>query len=149
MICPLWDLVAGFVLEISSLTTVEYVCLVAHYNHVLSGSKSEIDPEIARRGYTPAQLAALSKAKRSNTDLASCGLRFKRHLSNFNFPLMPFLSIAFHNYERGVLPFPGSLSDQPAKIIEMFNVVGAIRSEFEDRIRTDLERKNQAANVRR
>jgi hypothetical protein len=45
----------------------------------------------------------------------------------------------FRHFQRGVLPFKGGLFDQPAKIIEIFNLIENLDSE---RLK-DLERKQK------
>jgi hypothetical protein len=42
----------------------------------------------------------------------------------FNFAAIGFLEM-HHQYERGIMPYPGSLSDQPSKIIEIFRIIDA------------------------
>lgn len=142
-------MISGFILETSSLSAVEYILLVGQYNHILSGGKEEIDPAISNRGYTPAQLEVLKKNKRSNTDVRSCGVRFTTHLSRFKYPLFGYVSACFQNYERGLLPYPGSVSEQPNKIIEIFNVLSTVRLEHEKRIADEHAKKAKAMSVRR
>ncbi len=52
-------------------------------------------------------------------------------------------------YKNGVLPFNGLITDQPCKIIEIFNVIDGIKAtketELHDREMEKLEKDNQAA----
>ena len=47
----------------------------------------------------------------------------------------------FLAYEKGVLPFPGSLSEQPCKIIEIFGIIRQMRAEkLEEKQKQDKKR---------
>ncbi len=59
------------------------------------------------------------------------GLHFTIPLENFKSDLINHALFLFENYERGVLPFPGSVSEQPAQIIEIFGVFQALKFEIE------------------
>lgn len=143
-------MVIGIILQVSTLSTPEFVNLVGNYNFILSGSKEEIDPGLKDKGYSPEALAILeAKTRRATNAVTSLGLRYDRHLSNYKFPYINYALTAFQNYERGVLPYPGSLSEQPAQIIEILQVIGSIRAEHEARMHADIERKNKRHNVRR
>jgi hypothetical protein len=47
---------------------------------------------------------------------------YKSCVGNYNSNI-GFLTEAFSKYEKGMLPFKGTLSDQPAKLIEIFNII--------------------------
>lgn len=49
----------------------------------------------------------------------------------------------FLAYEKGILPFSGSLVDQPAKIIEIFEVIQQLRLEREETVRKSIEKENK------
>jgi hypothetical protein len=55
-------------------------------------------------------------------------LEFHRCPGNFVGSDVKQLLVQFQNYERGVLPFGGSLGEQPAKIVELFNLINGYRS---------------------
>ena len=43
-------------------------------------------------------------------------------------------------YEKGVLPYAGALVDQPAKIIEIFQLIGGLRSSKAERLKKERAR---------
>lgn len=53
----------------------------------------------------------------------------------------------YYNYQRGVMPFEGSLMDQPSKIIEVFNIIdGLVKSKekaLSEKQQAEYERKNK------
>jgi hypothetical protein len=67
-------------------------------------------------------------------------LRFKRHLSNFKYPLFGYVITLFQNYERGVMPFEGSVSEQPAQLMDIFSLLEALKAEQETKLKEKLER---------
>jgi hypothetical protein len=126
--------------KLSSLSTAEFIKLVGHYNYLASG-KPDINPQIQNRGYSA---AALAEAKKQNEALfnpvTSLGLTFRKPLSNFKSDVLSYSLTLFENYERGALPFPGSVSEQPAQIMEIFGVLQALRHEREAAERKKLEK---------
>lgn len=122
------DLLVHRIHSISELNNEDYVNLVGHYNHALAGGRDEIDPTLLSRGYTPEVLAA-TKKKVSIAPITSCGLKFTKHLSHFKYPLFGYVLSLYENYERGQLPFDGSVSDQPAQVMDIFSVISNIRFE--------------------
>jgi len=53
---------------------------------------------------------------------------YKSCIGNYN-NSMDFLLEAFSFYEKGMLPFKGTLAEQPAKIIDIFNIIEQRRNE--------------------
>jgi hypothetical protein len=74
---------------------------------------------------------AQKKAVEAFQPVTSCGLKFTKHLSRFKYPLFGYALQLFENYERGLLPFEGSVSDQPAQVMELFSVIQNLRFEQE------------------
>lgn len=37
-------------------------------------------------------------------------------------------------YEKGVMPFGGSMADQPAKLIDLFNIIGQLKNEHQEKL---------------
>lgn len=48
----------------------------------------------------------------------------------------------FDQYQKGVMPFDGPLTSQPAKILEAFEVIGA----YNDKVRIEQEKQMKAKN---
>ena len=120
--------------DISSLDNYEYVCLVANYNSMTGGKK--IDDTLESRGYTPEAIAqARGKFAATFSPVKSCNLRFTKPFEHLKFEPMSYVLTLFDNYERGCLPFPGSVSEQPAQIMEIFSVLRQLRHESELKLR--------------
>lgn len=47
------------------------------------------------------------------------------------------------NYKKGTMPFPGSVVEQPAKIIEIFDVLTQLEQESEEKMRKKLEKEQK------
>ena len=109
--------------------------------------KGEPDkPKIDRSKYTPDQLKAMdeSQKKHSTPIIEVLNLRFTAPLSEFtnhihNFDYILMLYGAYKNH--GSLPYEGLISDQPYKIIEIFNVIGAVINSLQEQERKAQEKK--------
>ena len=74
--------------------------------------------------------------------IESCGLRIKAELKDFEYPYFDFIVTIFNRYDtNGTLPYPGALVDQPAKIIEIFNILEVLKAEQEEKARIKAERE--------
>lgn len=135
---------AGWVFEISSISNYDFICLVATYNDLTDGERHKVSTTVANRGYTPEQLAHVSK-RISDTfsPITSCGLKFTKPFEHLKYGPIAYLLTLFENYERGVLPSEGGSSDQSAQIMELFSVLRQLKHEFEIKIR-----ENQKSNGR-
>lgn len=127
-------------MEISSLSYQDMVRIVAQYNTIYNGSKSVDDSVLMDRGYTAEQIAAMrNQVTQAFSPVESCGLRFKSDFSKVEYPNFHYLMNLYHLYEKGCLPFPGSVSEQPAQIMEMFSIIQLL----------ELERLNREAKEKR
>jgi hypothetical protein len=136
-----WETVTHKIYEISSLSFSDFVCIVGNYNHILEGSKPEVDPTLKARGYSDAAIEAARKSVIVSPTVSQ-GLRFTRHLSRYKYPLMSYVLTLLENYERGQLPFPGSVSEQPAQIMEIFALLQSLKHERDQRLNEKIEREN-------
>ena len=84
------------------------------------------------------------KSEKHFTPVTCLGLRFSRPLSNFKSDFIHYPWTLFENYEKGLLPFPGSVSEQPAQIMEIFSIFKALKIEQEN-----LQNKKLAAEQAR
>jgi hypothetical protein len=136
-------------MEISSLTDHDFIRLVATYADLNSGDKQKVSSQAVNRGYTPEQLAqAKSHIAVKFNPVTSCGLRFTRPYSSLKFEPFSYVLTLYENYERGCLPFPGSVSEQPAQIMEVFSVLRQLKHEAEVQIRETQSKhgRNQYKN---
>lgn len=138
----LWDYVMYRIDEISSLSNEDYINIVGHYTR-LASEKADFDPNINTRGYSP---EALAEAKKQTLKyfqpIQTLNLKFKKQLDDFEFEPLNYTLTLFENYERGLLPYPGSVSEQPAQLMEIFGVLQSLRQE-----RQQLEYKKMQKNV--
>ena len=68
---------------------------------------------------------------------------YKTCIGNFYDPQTSQLVDMFNKFEIGVLPYPGSYSDQPAKIIEVFQLIDSLKQTEVKRIEKENERKEK------
>lgn len=134
---------------LSSLTGSEYIILVGHYNKLVH--KPSVDPRLLARGYTEDQIKMMQKASQEKQlEIISCNLHFKSDLSQFTFPRFNFLMTVHQQYSQfGNLPYPGTISEQPAKIIEIFNVLDSLKLENEIRQREEHQREAEKQRRKR
>lgn len=123
--------------QISSVSDYEFVCLVAHFNTLVGESNQTSNAEFDSR-YTPAQITEMkrSRAKTFNP-ITSCNLRFTRPFEYLKFQSFGYVLTLYDNYKRGCLPFPGTVSEQPAKIIEIFSIIQKLYDELELKVNTN------------
>lgn len=124
------DLIVHKILSISELGTTDFVNFVGQYNHALSGGRDQVDSSLSSRGYAPEVLeAARKQALASFQPVTSCGLKFTKHLSHFKYPLFGYALLLFENYEKGLLPFEGSVAEQPAQVMDLFGLIQNLKAE--------------------
>lgn len=90
--------------------------------------------------------------KGSPKELISCNLHLKGNLDQWEEPYFDYLLTMYNQYNKhGHLPFEGSLTNQPAKIVEYFELFNQLDMERQDKIRKEEERKQakQSRNRRK
>jgi hypothetical protein len=128
-----WKWLANEILSFSSLKDEEYICLVADFTSN-STNQEEKKSKLKERGYTPEQLAHVEKRNAEKfTPIVSGGLRFTKPFDHLKFEPLSYVLILYEAYERGCLPFPGSVSEQPAWIMDVFSVLQKLKLEAEQR----------------
>lgn len=74
----------------------------------------------------------MNKQRKVSTKI-SIGVRFDRSLRDFPCDDFGYYCTLFMQYDQhGTLPFPGSLSEQPNFIIEVFNTLKALVTEVKE-----------------
>jgi hypothetical protein len=82
------------------------------------------------------------------TEIISLDVHFKRGIENMSVEYFGYAITLFDLYHKsGVLPYPGSASEQPAKIIEIFQVLESLKNERE--IKQHEEHQKQSARNQR
>lgn len=120
--------------RISTLSFEEMIAIVAAFHSI--GAK---ETDYSR--YSESQIEAMRKAERFNP-IKSLGLLFTKPLRNFPCDEFDYYTLLYGQYDKhGTLPFPGSLAEQPAAVIEIFNVLKALVNEAEEKERKNQERR--------
>lgn len=130
-------------MDLSGLSTHEYITLIGHYNSLTS--RPQIDPAIYERGLPEAAIREMEKKLESSPkgEIKSLGFRFTGDLHRFKFPGFSYIMTLFQGYQKGILPYPGALADQPAKIFDIFDTIEQLRFEAEDRQRREIQREQE------
>jgi hypothetical protein len=128
-------------MEVSSLTSSDFVCLVASYNAITNGESRD---DLVGRGYSDEMVETL----RAQQDLAyrgcaSLGCYFSKPLRNFPSAILGYALILFENYERGTLPYPGSTSEQPAQVMEILGTLAALKAERQEAQQRNMDNGRQ------
>lgn len=90
-----------------------------------------------------------AKMGKKPTEFISLNVLFKTRIDELSVDYFNYVIAAFDVYDRhGVLPYPGSLSEQPNKIIEIFNVLSSLKQERDQKILEEQQRQ-QKRNERR
>jgi hypothetical protein len=139
----------GRILDLASLSDYEFVSIVAHSNDLQNGPGTKVSGATKNRGYSPEVLAHATKKFEENfRPVVSCNLRFTKPFDHLKYPPMNYVLTLFENYERGLLPFPGSVTEQPAQIMEVFSVLASIKREVEIKAseKSELNGRNNSKN---
>lgn len=132
-----WDYVARKIFDISGISEYDWVYLSANYYSLLTGEQDQ-DANLKARGYSPEQIK-FAKQKKQAVSTTVGPLRFTRPTIEFKYPNISYVLTLFQNYEKGLLPFPGSVSEQPAQIMEVFNLLRNIRNDYQQKLNTPIE----------
>lgn len=120
---------------LSGLSEYEYAAIIGHYNGLNKEPK-----KLETRGYSKELLAHVKKQKK--TILESLNFRFSEtgiKYDNFNFIMTTYSAFK----QCGVLPFQGCFTEQPSKIIEIFNLLDALVDEAQQKAAKEQERLNK------
>lgn len=127
------------ILEISEVGNDEYVYLLSTYWYRADQNFNCLNcKKIYSESVRDTRKACFTKRPREFVDYNG-KVKYFVCPSNFFNPAYSQIIDMFRHFQRGVLPFNGGLLDQPAKIIEIFNLIENLDSE---RIK-DLERKQK------
>ena len=129
------------ILELSSLNFfLESALIVGHYNRLANREdKNSVWDSYRERGVTEEQIAILKKqvADQAGRDVdrefRSMGYQFTTDLDKFEYPLMNYILTVYEHWEKGSMPFSGTISDQPNKVVEIMNLLNGLKQEQEDK----------------
>lgn len=126
------------VLDIAALSDYDRALIVAKYNSLYK--KETIDPKIFQNR-TEAEIKYLRKTMGQIKNI-SCSLEFSKEYPEYpEYEHFNFVMMASHVFNKsGILPFPGSLSEQPAQVMDILELLFELDAERED----DAHRAAQA-----
>lgn len=133
-----WQYIAQKIFEMSRVSTFDYICIVAEFNCILTGEKDNTE-DLRRRGFSEAQINAAQKQSKLNRKELN-GLVFTVPLHKFKYENLGYVLTLFENYERGQLPFPGSVSEQPAQIMDILNIIQNLKLEQQKKVDKESRR---------
>lgn len=61
------------------------------------------------------------------------GLEFKSCLGNYYSPEFNSIFMMFKMFKRGTMPYPGTLAEQPAKLVETMNIIYNLEAEHREK----------------
>lgn len=62
-------------------------------------------------------------------------IKFATCIGNYSDPTVSYFVEAYRRFQQGVMPYPGSYFQQPAKAIDLFRIIGQLMDENEERAR--------------
>lgn len=111
----------------STLRSSEYIQLAGEFNYLIHGAS--IDPGIFKRGYSEDAIKQL-RERITPKIIDTLNLRFTDPIENFKLPSFDYFYRTFIHYQKfGRLPYPGTFTEQPAKIIEIFETFTQLETE--------------------
>lgn len=80
-------------------------------------------------------------------------IKFKTCLGNYYNEIVDYYWNLFTNYENNMLPYNGNYGEQPAKIVEIFNIIKSLINKHQEELKkaqklTDAMNKRLASNGR-
>lgn len=132
----LWEYLYFRIMEISTLSDVEYVQIVANYNNIDQDDEEQI---LRDRGYDDAQIK-IALGDKKYTSFKSLDVVFHEK-STYKYPRFSMVISAFMAYKKGMLPYNGSYLEQPAKIIDIFNVLNQLELEAQEKAQKAAQKK--------
>jgi hypothetical protein len=114
-----------------------------------SKGRGRVSDSVRNRGYTDEQIAEIEKKlTKSFQPITSCGIRFTKPFGHLRYSHLSYCLMLFENYQKGILPFEGSVADQPAQIMEIFSVLAELRREQEEKQNEKIKKngRNQHKN---
>jgi hypothetical protein len=119
----------------STLTPYEYITILPSIQAFLEPKKFNCVTCLLQNG-TSEKLIGKTEAKRKSKGCFDYTTRkyklknivYNSCLGNFTKEI-DYIIEAFSHYEKGMLPYKGTLAEQPNKIIEIFDLISSMRSE--------------------
>ena len=136
---------------ISSLSTVDVITLKANFEYVYRLRCDQLIDEHLAKGYTKEVAEKTVRGEHGCNKLSDStmyvidDIEFRTCPCNFRNRKFTFLSTALSAFDKGILPYPGSLSEQPAKAIEALILLSNMKEQFKQ----EQEAKQSASKTRK
>ena len=123
-------------MDISSLSDYDIITMKANFEYVYKLRCDQLISEHIEKGYT-CEVAENTVRKEHGCNVLSedpiyiiDNLEFRTCPCNFRNRMFPFLLTALDGFDKGILPYPGSLSEQPAKAMEALTLLSNLKEQF-------------------
>lgn len=133
------------ILDISSLSNEDIIFLKANFEYIYKLRCESMISLHIQRGYSK-EIAEKTVKGEHGCDIMSPdpiyqidNIQFHTCPCNYRHPQMDFIMQATDAYDKGILPFEGSLIDQPSYIIEAINVIQSLKAQHQ----AEESKKNQ------
>lgn len=114
--------------------------LIGNYQNI---SGDDREQKLRERGYSEGQIkVALADNPAESKTVTSLNVRFNTNQA-IKYPYFSYVFTLYLRYRDGILPYEGPLTDQPAKIIDMFNILEQLQHETEVKQRKEAEKENK------
>lgn len=132
----MWEYLFSEILNLSSLELQTQVGIVAQFNQV---SRSSTEQKLLDRGFSKEQVAYTLNQEKFN-QVNSCGITFTKPV-DVPCPHFGTYLTLYHSFKKGAMPFQGPVTDQPAHIIETFDLLDQLYHEAEVKAREQAKKE--------
>ncbi len=134
-------------MDISTLSFTDTINIICNFHNVYYGKNKTTSNDLRNRGYSEATIKALENTSQALT-IESCGVRIKGDTSKLSYESFDYVMHLFDGYEKGVLPFEGSLADQPAQIMQIFVLINLLKLEHKKFMHEEQQKLNKKSGKR-
>lgn len=123
----LWEIFRNEVLKVSTLSEFEVLQVTASVWSIFDDKWNCNVCVQSERHDQHKKIKGCISTPRTNYQVE--GFRINKCLGNFTSKEVYSYFEMHRFYEKGVMPFSGAMSDQPAKLIELMNIIGQLKNE--------------------
>lgn len=113
--------------HISNLSFNDSLRLICHYHNYTSVKKTTKN-DLVDRGYSEEQIKFL-EGREDFINIETCGLRIKSRIDHVVYNQFDYVYDLYLGFKNGILPFPGSLSDQPSQVMQILSLLESLSIE--------------------
>jgi len=149
----MWEYVYQKIWQISTLNTFDIICLKANFNYIAYDQfrcEQKIEEYAARSDYdhakTLVETANGCGVIADDVKYTVDGVGYKSCFCTYKHPLFDRYLFLYNNYHRGIMPFEGPITRQPAYLIDAFTILDNLKHEKEEDDRKNQEKENRRRN---